>query len=127
MIHHEISPKVSLRDLLWLIVVVVLSVLLWKQNKEISDLHKQHQADIAEVKAQVKAQWLPEKATLMLTVQKYRGEVLIQQTKLMAAVEKFRAEVEILQKEIERLQKNNDLQRASAHKSHLPAAMISSS
>jgi hypothetical protein len=37
-------PKVSLRDLLWLIVVVVLSVLLWKQSKEIASLHKQHDA-----------------------------------------------------------------------------------
>jgi sensor domain CHASE-containing protein len=44
-------PKLTLRDLLWLIVVVVLSVLLWKQNKEISDLHKQQDAARVEAEA----------------------------------------------------------------------------
>jgi sensor domain CHASE-containing protein len=44
-------PKVTLRDLLWLVVVVVLSVLLWKQNKEISNLHKQQDAARVEAEA----------------------------------------------------------------------------
>jgi len=47
----ENLPKLSIRDLLWLIVVVVLSVLLWKQNKEISTLHKQQDAARVEVEA----------------------------------------------------------------------------
>lgn len=34
-------PKLSIRDLLWLIVVVVLSVLLWKQHKETANLARE--------------------------------------------------------------------------------------
>jgi len=37
-------PKITMRDLLWLIVLVVLSVLLWKEHKEVTNLRRQLQS-----------------------------------------------------------------------------------